>query len=246
MDAETTADAPVIPPTTYPTPYAVPLPAAGDTPLPESPLETLPPTAEETRHTALTAFLAAPRLREPTRIQVGDISIILHLLLDTSKRLIALFRITPCITNTEAAGIWEAWSSHLEHEGTPAPLGSSARDFFMRVLVSSPSNVGEQAEVANLLRLYVTDTIKESTLRAHTMGAPQDEPMPQSSSKRGRDAADNMEDTATYPGQSDAPAKEGPHPHQDPPGDHSHGNSDPNTATTKGGGTYRPTHAPRA
>jgi len=68
--------------------------------------------------------------------------------------------------------IWEAWSSHLEHEGTPAPLGALARDFFMNVLISSPSNVGEQAEVANLLRLYVTDTIKESTLRAHTMGAP--------------------------------------------------------------------------
>jgi len=46
----------------------------------------------------------------------------------------------------------------------------------MRVMVSSPSNVGERAEVANFLRLYVTDTIKESTLRAHTMGAPQDEP----------------------------------------------------------------------
>jgi hypothetical protein len=120
----------------------------------------------------------------------------------------------------------------------------------MRVLVSSPSNVGEQGEVANLLRLYVTDTVKESTLRAHTMGAPQDEPMPQSSSKRGRDAADDTGDTATYPGQSDAPAKEEPpHPQQDPPGDRSHGNPDPNTATTQGGDTHRlprPTHAPRA
>ena len=54
--------------------------------------------------------------------------------------------------------------------------------------------------MANLLRLYVTDTIKDSTLQAHTIGAPQDEPMPQSSSKRGRDAAEDTEDTATYPG----------------------------------------------
>ena len=70
----------------------------------------------------------------------------------------------------------------------------------MNVLLSSPSNVGEQAEVANLLCHYITDTIKESTLRAHTMGAPLDEPMPQSSSKRGREEAGDTEDTATYPG----------------------------------------------
>ena len=93
----------------------------------------------------------------------------------------------------------------MEHEGTPAPLGSSARDFFMRVSVSSPSNVGEDAEVANLLRLYVTDTVHEFTLRAYTMGVLQNEPMPQSSSKRGREAAGDTEDTATYQGQSAAP-----------------------------------------
>ena len=93
-----------------------------------------------------------------------------------------------------------------------APLGSSAREFFLRVLVSSPSNAGGQAEVANLLRLYVIDTVKESTLRAHTIGAPEDELMPQSSSKRGRDAAGDTEDTATYPGQTAAPVREEPPP----------------------------------
>ena len=65
----------------------------------------------------------------------------------------------------------------MEHEGTPDPLGSLARDFLTNVLISSPTNAGEQAKVANLLRLYVADTIKESTLRAHTMGATQDKPM---------------------------------------------------------------------
>jgi len=87
----------------------------------------------------------------------------------------------------------------------------------MRVLVSSPSNVGEQAEVANLLHLYVTDTVKESALRAYTMGVPQDDPMPQSSSKRGREAAGDTEDTATYPGHSVAPTMGVPPPQQDPP-----------------------------
>jgi len=77
MNAETIADPPVIPPTTEPTTEAVPLPAAGDTPLPKPPLDPLPPTAEETRQTTLAAFLAAPRLRDPARIQVRDISILL-------------------------------------------------------------------------------------------------------------------------------------------------------------------------
>jgi hypothetical protein len=87
----------------------------------------------------------------------------------------------------------------------------------MKVLVSSPSNAGEQEEVANLLRLYVADTITESTLRAHTIGAPGDEPMTQSSSKRGRDEAGDTEDTATYPGQTAAPVHvDPPPPHRNP------------------------------
>jgi hypothetical protein len=108
MDAETITDPPIIPPLVEPTADVVLMPAAGDTPLPELPLDPLPFTAEETRQTALTAFLAASRLRDPARIQVGDISILLHLLQDTSERLITLSRITPCITSTEAKGICEA------------------------------------------------------------------------------------------------------------------------------------------
>ena len=108
MNAETTVNPPVIPPTDEPTPDAVPLSAAGDTPLPEPPLDPLPPTTEETRQTALTAFLAAPRLRDPTHIQERDISILLYLLLDTPERLVSPFRITPCIPGTEAEGIWDA------------------------------------------------------------------------------------------------------------------------------------------
>ena len=70
--------------------------------------------------------------------------------------------------------------------------------------------MGEQAEVANLLRLYIADTIKESTLRAHTVGAPHDKLMPLSSSKRGRDEVGDTEDTSTYPGnpQQGAPVVE--------------------------------------
>jgi hypothetical protein len=75
---------------------------------------------------------------------VRVISILLHILRDTPERLISLSRITPFIPGTEAEEIWETWSTHPEHEGTPAPHGSAARDFFMRVLVSSPSNVGNK------------------------------------------------------------------------------------------------------
>jgi hypothetical protein len=218
MDVETTADPPVIPTTADLTLDAVPLPATGDTPLSYPPLDPLPPIAEETRQTAMTAFLAAPRLRDPARLRVGDISILLFLLLDTSTRLFSLSRSTPCITTTKAEGIWGSWSSHMEHDGTLAPLGSSPRDFFMRVLINSTSNAGEQTEVANLLRLYVTNTIKESTLRAHTMGAPHNEPMPQSSSKRGRGEAGDTEDTGTYlvPPQTCAPIVEDLTPRRDP------------------------------
>ena len=64
---------------------------------------------------------------------------------------------------------------HLAHEGVLAPYGSTARDFFAIVLTSSPANLGEQADAANLLCLYVSDTIRESTLHAQTMGAAQEE-----------------------------------------------------------------------
>ena len=89
--------------------------------------------------------------------------------------------------------------SHLAHEETPGPHGSLTRDFYSNILTSSPSNPGEHAEAENLIRLYVSDTIKESTLRTHIVGAPQDEQMPQSSSKSAREEAGDTENTGTYP-----------------------------------------------
>jgi hypothetical protein len=148
---------------------------------------------------------------------MGDISVLMCFLLGPAERRVALSRITPCIPNNKVERIWEGWSSHLEHEKAPAPHGATARTFFLNILISSPANAGEHAEVETLLHLYVTDAIKESILRTHTIGAPQDEPMPQSSSKRGRDENGDTEDTATYPGQSATHATEAPTPHQTPP-----------------------------
>ena len=187
MDAEEAEDPQVIPPTTEVAVETIteteaattPTPTTGNTPLSDPLRETPLPTAAETRLAVMTAFRAAPRLRDPTNTPLADISTLLHLLLDTPESFVTLARITPCISSTEAVRIWKAWSSHLEHEGTPAPLRSVAHDFFMNVLLNSPSNVGEQAEVTNILRHYITDTIiKESTLRARTMGAPLDKSMP--------------------------------------------------------------------
>ena len=97
---------------------------------------------------------------------------------------------------------------------TPAPHGSFARDFFSNILTNSPTNVGEQAEVANLIRLYVTATIKESTLRDHTVGTTHDEPLPQSFSLWKLEETRDTKDTGTYPGhtQMGTPASENPFP----------------------------------
>jgi len=65
MDAEGAADPHVIPSTNEPTEETMPLHTTGDTPLSEPPREPLLPTTAETRHAALTAFLASPRLRDP-------------------------------------------------------------------------------------------------------------------------------------------------------------------------------------
>ncbi len=46
-----------------------------------------------------------------------------------------------------------------------------------------------------LFRLYVRETVKIATLRAHTRGATQEEDMPQTSSKRVREEAGDTEDT---------------------------------------------------
>ena len=108
MDAESVADPPVNPSTNEATSYTVPMHATKDTPLSEPSLGPMILTAEETRHAALTAFLTPPRLRDPTRIKLGDISLLLYLLLDTPGRLVALSRITLPIPSAEATGIWEA------------------------------------------------------------------------------------------------------------------------------------------
>ncbi len=175
-------------------------------------------TSENGRRAALTAFFHAPRLRDAAHIHLGGISLLLHLLLDTPGRLVVLSRITPHISNAEVKKIWEAWSLHLSHEETPARHGSPTRDFFANILTSSPTNAGEQAEAENLICLYVIDTIRESILRTHTVEAPQDEQMPQSSSKRGREEIGDTEDTGTYPvlPQTCAPIVEDPTPQRDP------------------------------
>jgi len=205
MDTEAKGDPPVLPSPTAAAAIpdasldAMPLNTEVATPVTE-PQGTLFPTAMETRKAALTVFLAAPRLRDPTKAQLGGISVLICFLLDPAECRGALSRIAPCIPNTEAERVWEAWSSHLEHETAPTPHGATARTLLLDILISSLANAGEHAEVETLLHLYITDTIKDSTLRAHTIGAPQDEPMPQSSSKRGRDETCDTEDTATYHG----------------------------------------------
>ncbi len=47
----------------------------------------------------------------------------------------------------------------------------------------------------NLLRLYVRDIIRTATLQAYTVGSHQEEDMPQSSSRRGREDPGDTEDT---------------------------------------------------
>jgi hypothetical protein len=155
-----------------------------------------------------------PLLRDATHTYLGDNALLLHLLLDTPGRLVALSRTTPHIPTDDAMSIWEAWPPHLAHEEVPTPYGSTTRDFFASVLTSSPFNVGEQAEAKNLIRLYVGDTIRESTLQAHTMGATQETQMQQSSFKRVRKEAGDTENTGAslrHP-QMGTPATEDPPP----------------------------------
>ena len=84
---------------------------------------------------------------------------------------------------------------HLPREGTSAPHGATIRDFFANILTSSPSNAGEQAEAATLIRLYVHDTIRGSILQAHIVGDIQEEHVSQSSTKRGREENEDTEGT---------------------------------------------------
>ncbi len=87
------------------------------------------------------------------------------------------------------------------------------------MLTSSPSNVETQAETVNLLRLYVRDTIRTPTLEAHTVVSAQEEDMPQSSSKRGRECTGDTKNTGASSRRTQpAPLATGKQlPPQDPP-----------------------------
>ena len=54
------------------------------------------------------------------------------------------------------------------------------------------TSLGETAEIAELLRLFVTDRVSEVALSAHTTGKPREEQMAQSS-KRGSEKEDEEE-----------------------------------------------------
>ena len=81
---------------------------AGETSLPEPSTEPLMTPVEEGRRAASTTFLQEPRLGNAAHTHLEDISILLHLLLYTPDRLIALLHIFPPIPNAEATRIWEA------------------------------------------------------------------------------------------------------------------------------------------
>ena len=113
MDADEAKDPLVIPPTTEVAAKTftetaagtAPTPTTGATPL-SDPLREIPlPIAAETRLEVMTAFRAAPRLRDPTNTPLEDISTLLYLLQDTPESLVTLARITPCISCTEAVRI---------------------------------------------------------------------------------------------------------------------------------------------
>ena len=65
---------------------------------------------------------------------------------------------------------------------------------YIRVLTQPPINPRDTAEIAELLRMCVHDTIRVETLQAHTAGAIQEVDMEQSTSKRARE--DDEEDVA--------------------------------------------------
>jgi hypothetical protein len=218
MDAKETAIPLADPTVTHHVAASLPIQTGGATTLLELSTASQLTQAEDKRMAALTAFLQAPRIGDAEHMHLEDVSILLHLLLDTPGRLIAFSRIIPPIPSEDATKIWEAWSTHLAHEETPGPNGYLASDFFAKILTSSSTNPGEQAEVESLIRLYVRDTVKDSTIRTHTMGAHHDVQIPQSSSKRGRENAEDTEDTGTYQGHptTSNPSEEDPTPQQDP------------------------------
>ncbi len=61
-----------------------------------------------------------------------------------------------------------------------------ASDAILHILEKPISTMGETAEIAELLRIFVTDRVSEAALAAHTKGTPLVEQRAQSS-KRGRE-----------------------------------------------------------
>ncbi len=142
------------------------------------------------RQAALEAFLRAPDLRDPTNLALREIAILLHFLHDSQGRDIALSRLVPPQPPQKVQAIWDAWAPHL---GTNVHV----KDFFCGVLAGCPRSQEERELAATHLRDRVADHISEETLRAYTKGDNEEAEMPQCSnaSKRGRERADDTDDT---------------------------------------------------
>jgi hypothetical protein len=65
--------------------------------------------------------------------------------------------------------------------GEAFPDDTLAQDVILRIFVTPITSLGETAEIAELLRLFVTDGVSEAALIAHTAREPYEEQMAQSS-----------------------------------------------------------------
>ena len=108
MDAKEAANPPSDPTFTQPAPASLLIQNGGDTPLQEPSTAPLLTPAEDGRRAALMAFLHAPRLGDAAHTHMEDVSILLHLLLDTPGRIIVFSRIIPPIPIADTTRIWEA------------------------------------------------------------------------------------------------------------------------------------------
>jgi len=102
------------------------------------------------------------------------------------------------------------WKPHLAHAGETFPNGTMAQDAILHILEHPISTLGETAEVADLLRLFVIDRVSEEALITPTARTPREEQIVQSS-KRGRE-----EDDEADPREEDV-AESAPTLHRNPP-----------------------------
>ena len=123
---------------------------------------------------ALATLMQARLLWETEHIHMDGIAILLHLLHETPVRHIALSILSPARTAPETEAIWSKWSTHLDNEAQPCMDGIPTHVFFIRVLTHPSSNPGDTAEVAELLRMCIQDTVRVETLQAHTVEATQE------------------------------------------------------------------------